>query len=235
MKNLLTLLLVLLFSCTKKHHHETAAEPILIDGNVKSIEAMPDFTYAASSEFDLHATKKISYNHSPIIVYEIPSKLHAGKSLVLLSLNNRFVETVSLTTILPENVRLWQLLSTENREYYSFKVNSENRIGDFRVLNDIPFYELLEAPALMNAVPVPDGTAALTCYQKTKTFGACMSCAASECFSGWKCGFMCGQVPAVLACAVGWSIGCAGVQYIENRLNPVNPQKGEPYIPNLQP
>jgi hypothetical protein len=92
-----------------------------------------------------------------------------------------------------------------NMMYYTFEVNSQNKIGNFIAVADLPFESTWS--------PFGARAAAPTCYQQfPSSWNKCMNCAYNECYSSWLCGIACSMGTGIaLGCAAVFALHCANI------------------------
>lgn len=163
------------------------------------------------SNAKLTEAKLISYDYSENLkVINIPLNNSNGSSSLIIytgifkqgSLNKfKYLPVKSELSNLNLALRQFKLLSIKGEEYYSFKLNSANKVGEFKIGINLPIR--LITPPNNNTNP----TDRPSCPDATSSFGACMQCAINECASDWVCGVVCG----ILApeCMAGFALGCA--------------------------
>jgi len=98
------------------------------------------------------------------------------------------------------------LTDLNGKPYYDFYSNRDNRMGKFKVHNDLKlagfeddFRDRSRSSLGKEAEP--------TCMEKTDSFGSCMLCAINECASDWVCAVVCTVMSA--QCLAGFGLGCA--------------------------
>lgn len=154
----------------------------------------------------------ISYDYSENLkVIEIPLKNSKGESNIMVYTsiskessgdNLKFLPVISEMTQLGDGIRQFKLLSIEGNVYYGLKLNADNKVGDFKILTDLPIREIITH----EPNPVDPGGKP-SCPESTSTFGDCMLCAIDECAHDWVCAVTC--TVAAEACLVGFGLACA--------------------------
>lgn len=154
----------------------------------------------------------VSYDYSENLkVLQIPLKNNPETNIMVYTSiysegnveNFKYLPAISEMKQIENEIRQFKLLSIGGDEYYSMKLNSENKVGEFKLGIELPIRDIVTPTP--NPNPGPDEIQ--TCPEKTNTFGNCMLCAINECAGDWICAVTC----TVMAepCLVGFALACA--------------------------
>lgn len=160
-----------------------------------------------SSNLDLNNIKRVSYDWGPMKAILIPlDEGNESEYLIAYTYDDKFLFVKYICNALPNGNRLFQFTSVDGLEYFSFELNSENKIGNRTVSNSIPWLTTFYPSITERIVTPPGGGQLLPCNQQGLSYGDCMECAINECMADWICACVCMIEPA--PCIAGFALGC---------------------------
>lgn len=133
--------------------------------------------------------KKFYFNHSGIIMYSIPT-FDPAQTLILYEMHGLY--QVSMAEFGPTSGQRthYSLRTLDDQPFYSFQLDSENRIGEFvvsdneriRAFNNEIYFLTLETSHRKSTL-----TENAVCCRKEATWKACMMCTLDDCNTSWLC------------------------------------------------
>jgi hypothetical protein len=173
-------LIFLAVSCTK-NHPEKETQITQVNSYVK------DVSYSGDTATYTYLNSPISAKLVRVNDYTLNVDLIGTRGII--KLNIGFTNDVN-------GIKNWVVSTPEKEVYYSFKTNSENLMGEFKITKDIPYEKILPLSALQSI--------------QVQTFSQCMASALHICGQSWVCSLMCGTTLfGIAGCAIGLGVRCA--------------------------
>lgn len=144
------------------------------------------------------------YKNSDITVISYKMKTNAKyESLVFYSYQGIFIPAIAKS----ENkgdLKYLSVSSIKGKTYFDFYVNSEGKLGKFKVHDTISFGNKIQRNGSSMRT-------AETCPETSPSFGDCMLCAINECAEDWVCAVVCSVMSP--ECLVGFALACLTGDY----------------------
>ncbi len=159
----------------------------------------------------IEEAQKFFFNHTGVIMYSIPT-LDPEQTLILYESKGLFQVSMAHFGPAEGGLMSFALKSMDDRDYFTLKLDDQNRIGDLRV------YENEEVKSFNRAVysislkeesqdETLKGSSAICC-RKESSWRACMGCTADDCSGSWLCKVVAIVAPAELI--AGFAASCIG-------------------------
>ena len=191
--------------------HITKIEEITFrDIALDRYKAHLDWVRFVSQNFDPNGTiRRYTVDMSAVQIIEIPLlTTKIGESALIYTTEDTCLFVVgSIEQLINGNKRFEYRNIDGNVSYYSFELNSQEKVGNFGSVNEVPFRTIFGEG---EPTPIIGDS---TCQQKNPAnFGNCMQCAYSECYSSWLCGIGCSLGTGIaLGCAAVFALHCANI------------------------
>jgi len=159
----------------------------------------------------IEEAQKFFFNHTGVIMYSIPT-IDSEQTLILYESNGLFQVSKAHYGPAKGGVMSFALKTMDDRDYFSLKLDDQNRIGELRV------YENEEVQSFNRAVysislkeesrdETLKGTSVICC-RKESSWSDCMSCTANDCEDSWLCKIVAIVAPVELV--AGFAASCIG-------------------------
>jgi hypothetical protein len=159
----------------------------------------------------IEEAQKFFFNHTGVIMYSIPT-LDPEQTLILYESNGLY--QVSMAHYRPaEGDKMYFALKTmDDRDYFSLKLDGENRMGELKVFENEKVKSFNRAVySITLREESQAGTvkgAAASCCRREGSWSGCMSCTVESCGGSWVCKIAAMIAPAELA--AGFAVSCIG-------------------------
>ena len=159
----------------------------------------------------IEEAQKFFFNHTGVIMYSIPT-LDPEQTLILYESKGLFQVSMAHYGPAEGGQMSFALKTMDDRDYFSLKLDDQNRIGDLRV------YENEEVKSFNRAVysislkeesqdETLKGSSAICC-RKESSWSSCMNCTVDDCSGSWLCKVVAIVAPAELI--AGFAVSCIG-------------------------
>ena len=197
--------------------------PFFYDNHIYRIELLGDnqeretlvreaLTSGVEEDFlMIEEAQKFFFNHTGVIMYSIPT-LDPEQTLIMYE--SRGLYQVSMAYYGPAENGLMQfsLKTMDDRDYFSLKLDEQNRIGHLKVYENEKVKSFNESVySITLREKSQDETlkdASAICCRKESSWADCMSCTADDCSESWLC-----KVTAIIApveLVAGFAASCIG-------------------------
>jgi hypothetical protein len=161
----------------------------------------------------IEKTQKFFFNHTEVIMYSIPTR-DPEQTLILYKTEGLYL--VSMAHYRPaETGRMsFTLRTMDDRDYFSLKLDDQNRIGDLKVFENEEIKSFNRAVYSLTCKEESQdatlkGTSA-SCCRKESSWSACMNCTLDDCADSWICKAAAIIAPAELVAGIAASCIGAG-------------------------
>jgi hypothetical protein len=159
----------------------------------------------------IEEAQKFFFNHTEVIMYSIPT-LDPEQTLILYETRGLYQVSMAYYGPAEEGRMSFTLKTMDDRDYFSLKVDAQNRMGELKVFeNDeiqsfnntiysLSYQEESQDVSLK-------GTNA-ECCRKESTWKGCMSCTIDDCSGSWACKVV--GIVAPVELIAGFAASCIG-------------------------
>ena len=159
----------------------------------------------------IEEAQKFFFNHTQVIMYSIPT-LDPEQTLILYESKGLYQVSMAHYGPAEGGQMSFALKTMDDHDYFSLKLDDQNRIGDLQV------YENEEVKSFNRAVysislkeesqdETLKGSSAGCCRQESG-WRSCMNCTVDDCGSSWLCKVVSIVAPAELV--AGFAVSCIG-------------------------
>jgi len=159
----------------------------------------------------IEEAQKFFFNHTEVIMYSIPT-IDPEQTVILYESMGLY--QVSMTHFGPAEggVMSFTMRTMDDRDYFSLKLDNENRIGDLKVSENEVIKTFNETVYSLNLkeesqeITLKGVTA--PCCRKESSWSDCMECTTSDCLGSWLCKIVGIIAPKELI--AGIAVSCVG-------------------------
>jgi len=155
--------------------------------------------------------QKYHFNHTGVIMYSVPTR-DPEQTLILYESEGLY--QVSMAHFGPaENGLMYFVLKTmDDREYFSLKLDDQNRIGELRLFENEKVKSFNKAVYSLTlseeSQDLTEKSVSATCCRKESGWSNCMECTVNDCEGSWVCRLTALIAPVELA--AGLAASCIG-------------------------
>jgi len=159
----------------------------------------------------IEEAQKFFFNHTEVIMYSIPT-LDPEQTLILYESKGLFQVSMAHYKPTDGGKMAFTLLTMDDRDYFSLKLDDQMRIGDMRVFENEKVKSFNRAVYSISLKEESQdetlkGTSA-RCCRKESGWSDCMTCTANDCEGSWLCKVVAIVAPAELV--AGFAVSCIG-------------------------
>ena len=159
----------------------------------------------------IEEAQKFFFNHTGVLMYSIPT-IDPEQTLIIYESNGLLQVSMAHYGPATGGTMSFALKTMDDRDYFSLKLDDQNRIGDFRVYEN---EEVLSFNRAVYSISLKEesqdetlkGSSAICC-RKESSWSDCMSCTASDCEGSWLCKVVAIVAPVELI--AGFAASCIG-------------------------
>jgi len=161
----------------------------------------------------IEKTQKFFFNHTGVIMYSIPTS-DPEQTLILYKTEGLYL--VSMAHYRPAEIgrMSFTLKTLDDRDYFSLKLDDQNRIGDLKVFENEEIISFNNAVYSLTCKEESQETtlkgASASCCRKEGSWRACMNCTFDDCADSWICKAAAIIAPAELVAGIAASCIGAG-------------------------
>lgn len=159
----------------------------------------------------IEEAQKFFFNHTDVIMYSIPT-IDPEQTLILYETMGLY--QVSMTHFRPAEggVMSFTMKTMDDRDYFSLKLDDQNRIGDLKVSENEEIKTFNRAVYSLTfreeSQDITAKGAAAQCCRKESSWSDCMECTTSDCLGSWLCKIVGIVAPKELI--AGIAVSCVG-------------------------
>jgi len=138
----------------------------------------------------IEEAQKFFFNHTGVIMYSIPT-LDPEQTLILYESKGLFQVSMAHYGPAEGGLMSFSLKTMDDRDYFTLKLDDQNRIGDLRVYEN---EEVLSFNRAVYSLSLKEESqdASLKdvdaeCCRKESSWRACMNCTTNDCADSWLC------------------------------------------------
>ncbi len=159
----------------------------------------------------IEEAQKFFFNHTEVIMYSIPT-LDPEQTIILYETKGLYQVSMMHYGPAERGLMSFAMKTMDDRDYFSLKMDDQNRIGDLEVYEN---EELLSFNRAVYSLSLKEesqdetlkGSSAICC-RKEGSWRQCMSCTLDDCDGSWLCRVVGIVAPAELA--AGLAVSCIG-------------------------
>lgn len=159
----------------------------------------------------IEEAQKYFFNHTSVIMYSIPT-LDPEQTLILYESKGLYQVTMAQYGPAEGGKMYFALKTMDDREFFSLKLDDQNRIGELKVFeneevksfNKAVYSLTLREESQLGTVK---STSAICC-RKESGWSGCMKCTMNDCSDSWVCKAVAMIAPAELV--AGFAASCIG-------------------------
>ena len=159
----------------------------------------------------IEEAQKFFFNHSDVIMYSIPT-LDPEQTLILYESNGLY--QVSMAHFRPAGggVMSFALKTMDDRDYFSLKLDDQNRLGELKVSENEEVKSFNKAVYSLTlreeSQDVTAKSATADCCRKESSWSDCMDCTVNDCEGSWLCKIV--GIVAPVELVAGFAVSCIG-------------------------
>ena len=155
--------------------------------------------------------QKFFFNHCDVIMYSVPT-LDPEQTLILYEIKGLYQLSMAHFEPAGGGLMSFTLKTMDDRDYFSLKLDEQNRIGELKVseneevksFNRAIYSLTLEEESQETSVK---GAAAICC-RKESSWSDCMDCTVNDCEGSWLCKIV--GIIAPVELVAGFAASCIG-------------------------
>jgi len=155
--------------------------------------------------------QKVYFNHTGVIMYSIPT-MDPEQTLILYESRGLFQVTMAHYAPAERGLMSFALLTMDDRQYFSLKLDEQNRIGELKVFENEKINSFNRAVYSLNLTEEsPELTGknvSAPCCRQESSWSDCMDCTISDCGDSWVCKAVAMIAPVELI--AGFAASCIG-------------------------
>jgi hypothetical protein len=160
---------------------------------------------------NLEGAQKFFFNHTDVIMYSIPT-LDPEQTLILYESHGLYQVSMAHFRPVEGGLMKFTLKTMDDRDYFSLKLDEQNRMGDLRIFENEKIKGFNKA---VNSLTLKEESqdeqlkgASAICCRKESSWSECMECTVDDCSGSWVCKVVAMIAPAELV--AGFAASCIG-------------------------
>jgi hypothetical protein len=159
----------------------------------------------------IEEAQKFFFNHTGVIMYSIPT-IDPEQTLILYESRGLYQVSMALFRPAEGGLMSFALLTMDDREYFSLKLDDQSRIGELKVFENEKinsFNRAVYSLTLTEESPDLKGkSVSAPCCRQESSWSDCMDCTVSDCGDSWVCKAVAMIAPVELL--AGFAASCIG-------------------------
>ena len=235
------IILIVAFSCTKEDDIQGSKDrtsnvliyedkslmdevsPYFYDNHIYRIELLGDnqereqIVRAALAEgveeefLMIDEAQKFHFNHTGVIMYSIPTR-DPEQTLILYETEGLYQVSMAHFRPVEGGLMYFALKTMDDREYFSLKLDDQNRVGELRLFENERVKSFNKAVYSLTlseeSQDLTEKSVSATCCRKESSWSNCMKCTVNDCEGSWVCRLTALIAPVELA--AGLAASCIG-------------------------
>ena len=155
--------------------------------------------------------QKFHFNHTGVIMYSIPT-LDPEQTLILYESEGLYQVSMAHFRPAEGGLMYFALKTMDDREYFSLKLDDQNRIGELKVFENEKVKSFNKAVYSLTlseeSQDLTEKSVSAPCCRKESGWSNCMECTVNDCEASWVCRLTALIAPVELA--AGLAASCIG-------------------------
>lgn len=159
----------------------------------------------------LEAAQKFFFNHSEVIMYSIPTQ-DPEQTLIVYETLGLYQVGMAHFSPAGEGLMSFTLKSMDDHDYFSLKMDDQNRIGEFKVSENEEVKSFNKAVYSLTLVEESQEESLKAteaeCCRRESSWSECMTCTIDDCEGSWVCRVAGLLLPVEMF--AGFAVSCLG-------------------------